>query len=70
MVKALKARNKDEVQQRNVLYRVFSAFELPAGYLGRCPRLLHCAPLVLIRIESTEFPLHLKALLDSDTGFG
>src|SRR5688572_14745947 len=24
-------------------------WDLPAGYLGRCPRLLHCAPLALIK---------------------
>src|SRR5688572_20443906 len=26
--------------------------DLPAGYLGRCPRLLHCAPLVLMKMPS------------------
>src|SRR5688500_8200666 len=37
-------------QSKRRFYVVPSALrDLPAVYLGRCPRLLHCAPLVLIR---------------------
>src|SRR5688572_3890752 len=36
------------VQQRTIYVAPSALRDLPTGYLGRCPRLLHSAPLVLI----------------------
>src|SRR5688572_17895652 len=47
VVKALKARKSTGEQYGTVVCRAFTAWRLPAGYLGRCSRLLHSAPLVL-----------------------
>ena len=48
-VKARKARNITGVQQGALYVAPLALLDLPALYLGRCPRLLHYAPLVLNR---------------------
>ena len=49
LVKALKARNITGVQQGALYVAPSALLDLPALYLGRCPRLLYYAPLVLNR---------------------
>jgi len=49
VLKALKARNELLIGHRRpeTSLRAFSASSISAWFLGRCPRLLHFAPLAL-----------------------
>jgi len=55
VVKALKAGISTGVQQGRFHVAPSALRDLAAGYLGRCPRLLHCAPLVLNKYARQVF---------------